>query len=129
MRLRRALLLATLGVMLGTISCSGFETGPSLPVDVQIQSLRPTTGDAARCCCHVTGTVQNQGSVPVHVTIKFGAFRAAEAESFARILYFIRDMQPNESQAFEASGFVYPCADIDRVEIDDVDVTGIVFPS
>jgi len=128
MKLRGALCLVVVAI-LGLFSCSSFETGPSLPVDVQIQGVRATTGDTARCCCHVTGTIVNQSTVPVHVTVRFGAFRGADVDPFARILYFVRDMQPNESQFFEAKGFVYSCSEIDRVEIDDVDVTGIVFPS
>ena len=129
MKLRGALWVSVFVALLGCVSCSSYEVGPSLPVDVQIQGLRATTGDTARCCCHVTGTVVNQSTVSVHVTIRFGAFRGSEVDPFARILYFIRDMEPNETQFFEASGFVYSCSDIDRVEIDDVDVTGIVFPS
>lgn len=123
-----AMLAATV-FALSLTACSGYDVGPSLPVDVQIQSLKPTIGDAARCCCHVTGSVTNQSTVPVHVTIRFAAYGETGTEPFARILYFIRDMQPNEQQFFDASGLVFACADIGRVEIDDIDVTGVSFPA
>ena len=112
-----------------TFSCSSFQAGPDLPVDVQIVSLRPTTGNSERCCCQVIGTATNRGTESVHVTIKFAAFAGpTQSESFASILYFIKDLSPNETRVIDASGFLVSCSAISRLEIKDIDVTGIWFP-
>lgn len=124
-----SLAILTILVFVLTFSCHPFETGPDLPVDVRVLSLRPTTGDAARCCCQVVGTATNLGTVPVHITVKFAAFEGpTQSEPFASILYFVRDLNPNETQTIDASGFLVSCSTIGRLEIEDIDITGIYFP-
>jgi len=125
--------LATL-LCLGACEQAGqdFEEGPPLVVDVPeaTLALEPTgqSGDSARCCCLVVGEVTNQSVVAVHVTVQVDAFATGEQEPIGTAVDFVEDLQPNESRRIEASGLLFPCDDVDRLELVDVDVRGIWFP-
>lgn len=122
-------------------ACEDFQTGPSLVNVVVVEAvtvregLVPTTGDPSLCCCRVRGTVTNNNEVPVHVTIKWAAFEnQASVQPFGRILHFVPDLEPSETEQFEtpnngtdASGFLVPCNSIGDLRR-EVDVNGIVFP-
>jgi hypothetical protein len=111
---------------------SGFEDGPPLVVDVpeDTLALEPTgvSGDSARCCCLVVGDVVNESVVAVHVTVQVEAFAAGETEPLGTAVDFVDDLQPNEVRRIAASGLLFPCDDVDRIELVDVDVRGIWFP-
>jgi hypothetical protein len=112
-------------------ACEGTPDGPSL-ADVPLTNigLRPTLGDATACCCHVTGTVTNSNSVPVHVTIKFAAFQNATApDPFASVVYFIEDLQPGARHNVDAAGFLVPCSAINLQFLrKELSVRGVTFP-
>jgi hypothetical protein len=124
---RRIVLFVGL-VLVGAAGCSDAPVGPSLSaVTVSDIALRSTTGNASLCCCRVTGTSVNRNSVPVHVTITFAAQDGAQEEPLSRVLYFIKDLQPNARHAIDAPGFLFPCAIIKDVRT-EIDVTGIADP-
>jgi hypothetical protein len=116
-------------VCIGAVAVSGcrnMPAGPSL-ADISLNySTRATTADATACCCRVIGTATNRNTEPVHVTIKFSARDAQNAE-ISRVLYFIKDFQSGTSHQIDASGFVFPCSSITRVDA-EVDVRGITNP-
>ncbi|HEY8550554.1 MAG TPA: hypothetical protein VIL35_11405 [Vicinamibacterales bacterium] len=120
------------GCAFGIAACEDSPTGPSLSaVTVQNLSLRPTTGNPGLCCCHVVGTARNDNTVPVHVTIKFAAFNQPNADPLSTILYFIKDLQPGQTHAIDAPGFIFPCNAIPegiRNVRTEIDVKGITFP-
>jgi hypothetical protein len=121
--------VASCGVLAG---CEGTPSGPSL-ADVTLTSvaLQPTlAGDASACCCRVTGVVSNNNSVPVHVTLKFAAFRTQTSpDPFASILYFVEDLQPGARHNMDASGFLIPCASINpQLLRREVSVRGLTAP-
>ena len=111
------------------IAC-GFETGPTLDVQVENATLRPTTGNSQLCCCHVVGTVVNRSTVPVHVTAEFEGFEAGNtAKPVARALDFLPDMQPSERRSFTAVGFVLPCGTINEFRlVQPLNVRGVFTP-
>ena len=122
-RLGAALLCAGAVVSSG---CRDLPAGPSL-ADVSLNySTRGTTADTGACCCRVVGTATNRTSEPLHVTIKFSAKDSQNAE-ISRVLYFIKDFQKGASHQIDASGFVFPCASISRVDA-EVEVRGITNP-
>jgi hypothetical protein len=132
-------------------SCESVPTGPSLskvtftPAIETVAgwraSQRPTVLNRAQtaldptvCCCHVTGTLTNNNTVPVHILVTFAAMTAQNTgagvgagEAPPQILYFQRDLQPGESQRIEASGFLLPCASIDHVNY-QVNVSSVGVP-
>lgn len=122
-------------VFVGTFALSGCEgtpEGPSL-ADVPLTNvgLRPTlANDATACCCHVTGVVRNNNSVPVHVTIKFAAFRTQTSpDPFASTVYFIEDLQAGASHNVDSAGFLIPCNAINLSLLRrEVSVRGVAFP-
>lgn len=122
-------------VVLGTFALSGCEgtpDGPSL-ADVPLTNvgLRPTlANDPTACCCHVTGLVTNNNSVPVHVTIKFAAFRSQTSpDPFASTVYFIEDLQPGGRHNVDSAGFLIPCNAINLGLLrKEVSVRGVAFP-
>ena len=132
---------AMVSLVLATVMClgaceqaaeQGFEEGPPLDVEVPQPSLglEPTgqSGDSARCCCLVVGDVTNNSAVAVHVTVQVEAFATGEPEPLGTAVDFVEDLQPGESRRLAASGLLFPCDDIDRLELADVDVRGIWFP-
>ncbi|MGE5244844.1 MAG: FxLYD domain-containing protein [Betaproteobacteria bacterium] len=112
------------------IACSGVPLGPSLKnisftpgIDTPSgwqTSQKPTVKglsgqlDPTVCCCHVTGTIANDNSVPTHVLITFAAMDAA-GQQIGSIVYYAGDLQPGEHRFIEASGFLIPCASINHV--------------
>ena len=108
-------------------SCRGIPTGPDLKNLTVNYSTQATTADAGACCCRVVGTATNQNTETVHVTIKFTAIDAQNAE-ISRTLYFIKDFQRGATHQIDAAGFVFPCSSIDRVTA-EVEVRGITSPS
>lgn len=122
-------------VVLGTFAlagCEGTPEGPSL-ADVPLTNvgLRPTlANDPTACCCRVTGVVRNNNSVPVHVTIKFAAFRTQTSpDPFASTVYFIEDLQAGASHNVDSAGFLIPCNAINLSLLRrEVSVRGVTFP-
>ncbi|MPZ19035.1 MAG: hypothetical protein GEV06_14140 [Luteitalea sp.] len=115
-------------ILMGCAGCADSPVGPSLSaVTVSDVRLRPTTENATLCCCRVLATSANRNSVPVHVTVKFAAHDDQREQPLSRILYFIKDFQPDTERAIEASGFFLPCAAIRDVRM-EIDVTGIADP-
>jgi hypothetical protein len=108
-------------------SCRGTPIGPSLANLTVNYSTRATTADASACCCRVVGTATNRNTETVHVTIKFTALDAQNAE-ISKTLYFIKDFQRGATHQIDAAGFVFPCSSIARVTA-EVEVRGITNPS
>jgi hypothetical protein len=124
-----------LSLVLGAFTLSGCEgtpAGPSL-ADVPLTSvgLRPTlANDPTACCCHVTGVLTNNNTVPVHVTVKFAAFLTQTSpDPFASTVYFVEDLQAGARHDVDASGFLIPCNAINlQLLRKEVSVRGIAFP-
>ena len=108
-------------------SCRGIPTGPDLKNLTVNYSTSATTADTSACCCRVVGTAINRNTEAVHVTIKFTALDAQNAE-ISRTLYFIKDFQRGATHQIDAAGFVFPCASIARVTA-EVEVRGLTSPS
>lgn len=113
-------------------ACEGTPAGPSL-ADVPLTNvaLRPTlAGDATLCCCHVTGVLTNNNTVPVDVTLKFAAFQTPTSpDPFASILYFVEDLQSGARHNVDAAGFLVPCSAINpQLLRKEVSVRGVAFP-
>jgi hypothetical protein len=125
----RASLAAALicGAAVLSSSCRGIPTGPDLKNLTVNYSTQATTADAGACCCRVVGTATNRNTESVHVTIKFTALDAQNAE-ISRTLYFIKDFQRGATHQIDAAGFVFPCSSINRVTA-EVEVRGITSPS
>lgn len=127
-RFGRGIFLGVALALMAAAGCSDSPTGPSLSaVAVSDIALRSTAGNPSLCCCRVTGTSVNRNSVPVHVTITFAAQDGEQDEPLSRILYFIKDLQPNARHAIDAPGFLLPCSIIRNVRT-EIDVTGIAEP-
>lgn len=134
-RRRGAMTGLVFAVLLGTFALSGCEgtpEGPSL-ADVPLTNvgLRPTlANDPTACCCHVTGVVRNNNSVPVHVTIKFAAFQTQTSpDPFASTVYFIEDLQAGASHNVDSAGFLIPCNAINLSLLrKELSVRGVAFP-
>lgn len=84
-----------------------------------------TTDRTDVCCCRVIGRVINASTIPVHVQLKFEAFRDGDGKAIGQALLFLPTMQPSEDRSFEAPGLVMPCDAIDSIELVDVDLRGI----
>lgn len=115
-----------------SIGCEGTPAGPSL-ADTTLTnvSLRPTlANDATACCCHVTGVLSNNNSVPVHVTIKFAAFQSSTSpDPFASVLYFVEDLRAGARHNVDASGFLVPCNAINPQFLrKEISVRGVSYP-
>jgi len=126
------LALALLVVAFTTAACEGTPEGPSL-ADVPLTNvgLRPTlANDPTACCCHVTGVLTNSNTVPVHVTVKFAAFRSATSpDPFASTVYFVEDLQAGATHVVDSPGFLIPCNAIDLALLrKEVSVRGVAFP-
>ncbi len=115
-RVRHAVRTLTCLMALGAVAC-GFETGPSLDVQVLQPELVPTAGAASLCCCRVTGQVANRSSVPVHVHVAFDSYAAGDPKPSGQAVDFVENLQPAESRAFTAVGFVQPCASISEFKL------------
>jgi hypothetical protein len=136
MRMRRGR-FGRCGLMLGLLAsltliaagCTHPPLGPSLSsVTLDNVSLQPTQGNASLCCCRVVGGATNKNTVPVHVTIKFAAFaNPADKDALGTILYFIKDLQPNQRATIDASGFLFACTKATNLKT-EIDVNGLVFP-
>jgi hypothetical protein len=114
---RQLSLLLLMASALGALAaCETVPTGPSLTgVSFTALARKATIGDPNVCCCHATGNVTNNNSVPVHVTIAIAAIDRQNLE-LGRVPAFIRDLQPGSTRSVEAAGFVFPCATIDRLD-------------
>jgi hypothetical protein len=126
MRASLAAALMCVAVLLSS-SCRGIPTGPDLKNLTVNYSTQATTADAGACCCRVVGTATNRNTESVHVTIKFTALDAQNAE-ISRTLYFIKDFQRGATHQIDAAGFVFPCSLISRLTA-EVEVRGITSPS
>lgn len=92
----------------------------------QLPTIKDLRGapDPTVCCCHVTGTITNGNSVPIHVLIRFAAIDVL-SQQIGQIVFFERDLQPGVSQRIDgppdpnhvdgAPGFLLPCRSIDHV--------------
>jgi hypothetical protein len=115
-RVRPLWLVLLVTSALGALACETVPTGPSLTgVSFTALAKKATIGDPSVCCCHATGTITNNNSVPVHVTITIAAIDKQNLQ-LGRVPAFIRDLQPGSTRAVEASGFVFPCSTIDRLD-------------
>ena len=124
--------LAAFGVLAsaasGSSGCGQPPLGPSLSsVSLENVSLQATAGDSSLCCCRAIGRATNRNSVPVDVTVKFSAFNGSDPIPLATVVYFIENMQPNETQPIDASGFLFSCARITDLK-SEVDVKGLSSP-
>jgi hypothetical protein len=105
--------VCTLGCL---VACETVPAGPSLTgVSFTALAKKATIGDPTVCCCHATGNITNNNSVPVHVTITIAALDSRNVQ-LGRAPAFIRDLQPGSTRAVEASGFVFPCVTIARFD-------------
>jgi hypothetical protein len=122
--------LAALGLAVGLAAsgCNSSIVGPSLlDVTVSAPVTVPSGTNRALCCCRVTGTAVNNNAVPVHVTLKYKAFDGLREDPLATVIYFIKDLQPGATHAIDASGVLYPCNEVQSVQM-EVNVRGITFP-
>jgi hypothetical protein len=118
-------LLASLGLI---ASCTQPPLGPSLSsVTLDNISLQPTQGNASLCCCRVVGGATNKNTVAVHVTIKFAAFNDTDKDALGTLLYFIKDLQPNQRAPIDASGFLFSCTKATHIKT-EIDVNGLISP-
>jgi hypothetical protein len=103
-------------------ACESVPTGPSLAA-VSVTGLStkatapppPATADPTVCCCHAVANVTNNNAVPVHVTVTIAAIDR-ENKQLGRVPAFVRDLQPGSTRPIEASGFIFPCATIARLD-------------
>jgi hypothetical protein len=127
----RVVVAAVIAVVaaVAAVGCSVPPTGPSLSnVSVSNLQLKPTIeGRTDLCCCRVVGEVGNQNQVPVHVTLKFSAFRTGGSDPLSAIIYFVPDLAPGSTRPIDAAGFVYSCSNIDELRT-EVDLRGITSP-
>jgi hypothetical protein len=118
-------LLASLAAM---SSCTQPPLGPSLSsVTLDNISLQPTNGNATLCCCRVIGGATNKNTVAIHATIKFAAFNASQKDPLGTILYFIKDLQPNQRAEINATGFLFSCTQATQLKT-EIDVNGLISP-
>jgi hypothetical protein len=124
---RHVTVIALIALISG--ACTHPPTGPSLSsVTLDSISLQPTEGNASLCCCRVVGGATNHNSATVHATIKFAAFSDSDPTTpLGTIVYFLKDLQPNQRQAIEASGFLFSCAQAKQVKT-EIDVVGLDSP-
>jgi hypothetical protein len=117
---------ATSGVLAFTASgCGQPPLGPSLSsVTVENVTLQATAGDSSLCCCRAVGTATNRNTVAVDVTVKFSAFSGSDPIPLATVIYFIENLQPQQTQPIDASGFLFSCARITDLK-SEVDVKGL----
>lgn len=122
--------------VLALLATCDFGAGPSggddgtvrLDVPVSGEALQATTTNSRLCCCRVVGTVVNRSSVPVHVTLKYEAYRSGQEDPVGVAFTFLRALQPGEQRRFAASGFVIPCSSIDRFVRTETNLRGVYFP-
>jgi hypothetical protein len=119
-------LLASLAV---SASCTQPPLGPSLSnVTLDNITLQPTQGNATLCCCRVVGGITNRNTVAVHATLKFAAYeKTGDKDALGTLLYFVKDLQPNQRQTIDASGFLFACTRAAQLKT-EIDVNGLVFP-
>ena len=113
--LRRAA-FATLIVGTALTSCRSHETGPSLSVVVESETLVPSSSDAnvaSLCCCRVRGTVRNTSSIAVHINLNFEARGAGGPLGTA--LDWVPNVAPGAQAPFDAVGIVAPCAQVTAI--------------
>jgi len=135
MNMRRAAMLVGSLVLAAVVVACSFPTSPALTVRVltpdgqEIPPAAPvkqsTTDRTDLCCCVVIGRVVNASSIPVHVQLKFDAFRDGDGKPIGQALVFLPTMQAGEDRSFEAPGLVMPCDSIDTIDLVDVDLRGI----
>ena len=142
---KRALLACLPSTLLFVVGCATPETGPSLVVEVIDRAsgnvltvgevvprtmLEPTTGDPNLCCCRAVGRAENRSIVTIHASLRFEAFRRSPGgEQPAGIaLEFLRDLPAGQGIGFAADGLLFPCATIERLVLNKIDVTGLFFP-
>ena len=146
-------LLACVFVVVFAGSCAYFDPGPDLIVEVfspqgqapvaisdpltvcgdpanpqNALTLQATTGNPAFCCCRVVGRLVNRSTVSIHALLKFKACDDNELLPIGTAIDFIQRVVPGEDRPFSATGLVRPCNDVDRVELVEVDLNGVVFP-
>ena len=134
---RAALPVGSLALAAVVIACS-FPASPAVTVRVLtpdgqlIPAAAPvtqsTTGRTDLCCCRVIGRVINDSSIPVHVQLKFEAFRDGDGRPIGQALLFLSTMQIGEDRSFEAPGLIMPCDAIDSMALVDVDLRGLGGP-
>jgi hypothetical protein len=108
--------------------CGQPPLGPSLSnVALDNVSLQATAGDASLCCCRAVGTATNRNTVAVDVTVKFSAFSGSDPIPLGTVIYFIENMQPQETQPIDASGFLFSCTRITNLK-SEIDVKGLSSP-
>lgn len=113
---------------LGTGTFGGDQGTVRLDVPVSGEALQATTTNSQLCCCRVVGTVENKSSVPVHVSLKYAAYRSGQPDPVGVAFVFLRAVRPGERRRFEASGFVIPCGSIDRFVRTGTNLRGVYFP-
>jgi len=111
--LRHALFVVT---CLALPTACGFDTGPSLDVQVQNSTLQPTAGSPAVCCCRVIGKVSNRSTIPVHVEVAFDAYQGSDPKPSGRAIDFVENLQAGETRDFNAAGFVQACGSISKFQ-------------
>ena len=118
------------GWVLAVLAACEPGSGPTVSLDVPLtgETLQATTTDSRLCCCRVTGTAENRSVVPVHVTLKYEAYRQGQQDPVGTAVAFLSSVQPGERRRFVATGFVVSCASIDRFTRVDTNVRGVYFP-
>jgi len=110
---------AAFAAMLIGIASTGckHETGPALSVEVEGETLAPTSSlanAASLCCCRVRGTVVNTSSIAVHVNINFDA-RAADGSGLGTALDWVPNLAPGARAPFDAAGILAPCSRVTSI--------------
>ena len=126
--------------------CSPPDTGPSLVVEIidpvsgglvsigdtaPRSMLEATTGDPNLCCCRSVGLAENLSTVTVHASVRFEALRTnpdGTEQTIGLALDFLRDLAPGERRPFSGDGLLVSCASIERLVLNEVDLTGLAFP-
>lgn len=104
---------AALMIAMALTSCRSHETGPSLSVVVEGETLVPSSSvanAASVCCCRVRGAVRNTSSITVHVNVIFDARGAAGLVGTA--IDWVQDLAPSAEKPFDAVGILVPCAQV-----------------
>jgi hypothetical protein len=114
--LLRAAALAAMMIGAASTSCS-HETGPALSVEVEGETLAPTSAlanAASLCCCRVRGTVRNTSSIAVHVNVNFDA-RGADGAGLGTALDWVPNLLPGARAPFDAAGILAPCSSVTSI--------------
>ncbi|HET7293929.1 MAG TPA: hypothetical protein VFM88_16000 [Vicinamibacteria bacterium] len=97
-------------------SCRSHETGPALSIEVEGETLVPSSSEpnaSSLCCCRVRGTVRNTSSITIHANLNFDAGGAAGPLGTA--LDWVPNIAPGAGAPFVAVGISAPCSQVTTI--------------